>query len=68
LSICVEGKKKKILKDPWWFSSKESACNAGDMGLILRKSPCRRKWQPTPVFLPGTEENGRLRSMGVTKE
>ena len=29
---------------------------------------CRRKWQPTPVFLPGefpwTEEPGRLQSMG----
>ena len=38
--------------------SKESACNAGDtadMGLIpgLGRSPGERKWQPTPVFLPG---------------
>ena len=34
---------------------KESACNAGDPGLIpgLRRFPWRRKWQPTPVFLPG---------------
>ena len=37
---------------------KEPACNAGDagdMGLIpgVRKSPWRRAWQPTPVFLPG---------------
>ena len=43
---------------PWWLSSKESACNAGDtadMGLIpgLGRSPGERKWQPTPVFLPG---------------
>ena len=28
---------------------KESACNEGDLGSI----PGRRKWQPTPVFLPG---------------
>ena len=32
------------------------------------KIPWRRKWQPTPVFLPGespwTEEPGRLQSMG----
>ena len=26
---------------PWWLSSKESACNAGDLGLIpgLGRSP-----------------------------
>ena len=40
------------------FSSKESACNAGDTGdagsiLGVRKIPWRREWQPTPVFLPG---------------
>jgi len=35
--------------------SKESACNAGDLGSIPGSggSPWRRKWQPTPVFLPG---------------
>ena len=43
----------------WGFPSgsdgKESACNAGDPGLIpwIRKIPWRRKRQPTPVFLPG---------------
>ena len=34
---------------------KESACNAGDMGDI----PWRRKWQPTPVLLPG-ESHGQM--------
>ena len=40
---------------PWWLSGKESACQAGDAGLIpgLGKVPRRRKWQPTPVFLLG---------------
>ena len=40
---------------PWWLGSKESACNAVDMGLIpwVAEIPWRRKWQPTPVFLPG---------------
>ena len=41
------GKKQggKVIKfwtgPPWWFSSRESACNAGDAGLIpgLRRSP-----------------------------
>ena len=34
----------------------ESTCNAGDpVGFYpwVRKIPCRREWQPTPVFLPG---------------
>ena len=33
--------------------------------------PCRRKWQPTPLFLPGkilwTEEQGGLQSMGTQR-
>ena len=34
---------------------KVSAWNAGDPGSIPRlgRYPWRRKWQPTPVFLPG---------------
>ena len=46
--------------------SKESHCNAGDLGLTngLERLPWRRAWQPTPVLLPGespwTEERGRL--------
>ena len=34
---------------------KESACNAGDLGLTpgIRKILWSRKWQPTPVILPG---------------
>ena len=34
---------------------KESACNAVDLSSILGwgRSPWRRKWQPTPVFLLG---------------
>ena len=33
---------------------KESACHAGDLGLIagLGKTPWRKEWLPTPVFLP----------------
>ena len=35
--------------------SKESSCNAGDLGFDswVKKIPWRRKCQPTPVFLPG---------------
>ena len=34
--------------------------NAGDPGLILGsgRSPWRREWQPTPVYLPG-ESHGQ---------
>ena len=34
---------------PGSSDGKASAYNAGDLGLI----PWRRKWQPTPVFMPG---------------
>ena len=53
---------------------KESAWNVGDLGLIHRVGtiPCRRKWLPTPVFLPGespwTEETRRLQSMGLQSQ
>ena len=37
----------------WWLSGKVSACNVGDLGLLLGlgRFPWRRKFQPTPVFL-----------------
>ena len=40
---------------PSGSEGKESACNAGDLGLIpaLGRFPWRREWQPTPAFLPG---------------
>ena len=42
---------------PWWLSGKKkkSTCDAGNTGSIpeWQEIPCRRKWQPTPVFLPG---------------
>ena len=38
-----------------WLSGKESACQCRRRGFDpwLGKIPWRRKWQPTPVFLPG---------------
>ena len=40
---------------------KESACKAGDLGLIpgWGRFPWRREWQPTPVFLPGETHGQR---------
>ena len=39
---------------PAGSAGKKSACEAGDAGSIpgLGRFPWRRKWQPTPVFLP----------------
>ena len=48
---------------PGGSDGKESACNVGDLGLVsgLGKILWRKKWQPTPVFLPG--EFHRQRSL-----
>ena len=37
-----------------WLSGKESACQCRRCGFNpwVRKMPWRKKWQPTPVFLP----------------
>ena len=49
--------------------TKESACNAGDaegVGSIpAGKIPWRRKWQPTPVFLPA-KSHGQRSPMGYS--
>ena len=51
----------------------ELACITGDPGSIpwVGKIPWKRKWQPTPVFLPGespwTEEPGGLQFMGLQR-
>ena len=49
---------------PTWLTGKGSACNVGDMGLIPGLGRFwRRKWQPTPVFLPG-ESHGQRSLVG----
>ena len=55
------GHLSKLFGLPWWLSSKESACSAGDKGLIpgLGRLPWSRAWQPTPVFLPGDSHGQR---------
>ena len=50
--------------------SKESACKAGDTGdlgqiPVSRRCPWRRKWQSTPVFLPG-ESHGQKSLAGYS--
>ena len=60
---------------PGGSDSKASVYNVGDLGSIpgLGRSPWRRKWQPTPVLLPGKshgwmEESGGRQSMGSHRE
>ena len=51
---------------PWWPSGKESICQHSrcEFDSWVRKIPWRRKWQPTPVFLPG--KSYRQRSLEDT--
>ena len=55
------------------FPGGSDACHMGDPGSIpgIGKTPWRRKWQPTPVFLPGespwTKEPGELKFMGLQR-
>ena len=56
---------------------KQSACNAEDKGVAGSipgsglSMPWRRKWQPTPVFMPEkipqTEEPGGLQFKGLQR-
>ena len=60
-----------LLGFPGGTAVKNLAANAGNRRCFhpwVGKIPWRRKWQPTPVLLPGesprTEEPGELQSMG----
>ena len=52
---------------PCGSAGKQSACNAGDLGLIpgLGSIPWRREGLPTPIFWPGEFHGCRVH--GVTK-
>ena len=58
---------------PWWFSSKESACQCRRCGIDppVRKTPWRRKWQPHSSILARrisqTEEPGGLQFMQLQR-
>ena len=69
--------KRGIVSPTWGFPHglmvKNPPANARETSSILESGrfPQRRKWQPTPVFLPWaipwTEEPGGLQSMGSQK-
>ena len=51
---------------PWWLSGKDLACNVGNrFDPWVMKIPRRRKWQSTPVFLPG-KSHGQRRLTGYS--
>ena len=54
---------------PGGSEDKVSACNAQGPGSIpgLGRFPWRRKWQPTPVFLPG-ESHGQRSLAGYSPQ
>ena len=47
---------------PWWLSGKESACQCRRRGFNpwVGQISWRRKWQPTPGFLPGESHGQRI--------
>ena len=65
--------KLQILCFPGGLDGKQSACNAGDSGLIpgLGRFPWKREWLPIPAILawriPWTEKPGRLQSIGLQR-
>ena len=57
---------------PWWFSGKESACNAGDMGSIPGSGRSLGEGNGNPLQYsclenPVEEKPGGLQSMGSQK-
>ena len=57
---------------PWWLSGKESACNAGDLGLIpgSGRSPGEGMATHSSILawrIPWTEEPGGLQSIGLQR-
>ena len=68
MTSCDECVEAAQLKDqgftgglPGGSDNKESAYNAGDLGSIpgSGRSPWRKEWRPTPVFLPGESHGQR---------
>ena len=60
-------KKDTLMGFPGGSEGKESACNAGRPGFDpwVGKIPWRRKWQSTPVCLPG-EFHGQRSLVGYS--
>ena len=57
--IFLSTKEKMML--PQWLSGKESACSVEEMWVWSpdQENLQRRKWQPTPLFLPEKSQEQR---------
>ena len=57
---------------PCWLSGKNPPANAGDgFDPCIGKIPWRRKWQPTPTFMPEKshgQRNLQVIAYGVAKK
>ena len=62
---CWHRKQNRTLA--WWLRGKSVCLQCGKPGFSpwVGKIPWRRKWQPTPVFLPG-ESHGQRSLVGYT--
>ena len=58
---------KHIIGFPRWFSGREFTCQCRRNKFYpwVMKNPWSRKWQPTPVFLPG-ESHGQRSLVGYS--
>ena len=57
-----------ILGLPWWLRNRiRLQCRKLRFDPWVRKIPWRRKWQPTPVFLPG-ESHGKRSLVGYSPQ
>ena len=61
LKTSISCSKELKFELPRWLSGKDTACQCRKCGFDpwVRKIPWRRKWQPTPVFLPGKSHGQR---------
>ena len=64
--LFLGGREKATTRLPWWLRLYRIClqCRRLRFDSWVRKIPWRRKWQPTPVFLPG-ESHGQ-RSLAAT--
>ena len=63
----MEKKKKKKKTLPWWLRWQSIClqCRRPGFNPWIGKIPCRRKWKPTPVILPG-KFHGRRSLVGYS--
>ena len=54
-------------RHPRWLSDKEFTCQCRRIlfDILVGRIPWRRKWQPTPVCLPGGKSHGQRSLMGL---